>query len=154
MWTGSLERGLCRLACFTSHRRFLYQECDPFYIHASIQSKNALSMRLIWSVWGGGARVSNLHIVLNLECMCSYVLLCEVYASHGRVKAWQQKQTFTWRIRSNFAVGHVGALIGGTADLKFGNIFRRITTLVICKAESRVPQYMIAVFRHNYKNRF
>lgn len=36
-----------------SHRRFLCQECDPFYIHTSIQSRNALSMRESLPVEGG-----------------------------------------------------------------------------------------------------
>lgn len=80
--------------CFTSRRRILHQECDPFYIHTSIQSRNALSMRVIWS-GGRGARVCNLHIVLKPERMCSYVLLrereregeTEACDSHGREKA-------------------------------------------------------------------
>lgn len=96
MWTDSVAAGLGRLACFTSHRRFLYQECDPLYIHTSIQRRNALSMRLIWSVWGGGgARVCNLHIVQKPECMCSYSCMC---CRGGLCLSWQHGESVTVKV--------------------------------------------------------
>lgn len=45
--------------------QILHEECDPFYIHTSVQSQRWEHARPGWG--GGGARVYNLHIV---QCVC------------------------------------------------------------------------------------
>lgn len=83
----SLEAGLGRPACCTSHRRFLCQECDPFYIHTSIQSRNALSMRMIRSAWGGEGHVSVIFTLFWNQCVCVAMVVCA--AVWGLCLSWQ-----------------------------------------------------------------
>ena len=96
MWTDTLAAGLGRLACFTSHRRFLYQECDPLYIHTSIQSRNALSMRMIWSVRGGEGHVSVIFTLFRNQSACAATVVCA--AVWGLCLSWQHSESVTVKV--------------------------------------------------------
>lgn len=115
-WTDGSQAGLGRSAC----RRFLSEEFDPFYIQASIQKRNALSMREI--VWEGEGNLPVIFTLFWNQWACVTVVLSAamwVLLLSWQGKAWQWEQTFMWWMRLNFALGYIVAITGQTAEQIF-----------------------------------
>lgn len=74
--TASLGAGLGRPVFCTSHRRFLHEECDPFCIHTSIQSRNALSMRRLLLCVRGEGHVSVICTLFWNQSACELWFFC------------------------------------------------------------------------------